>query len=216
MPRCSAKYFATELSVSLQSSMYHSYQKYRNLKSKGLRKQANVYALLVIEEYNADPDDNFPFVIINDAKGDKIHYFLFRHIVYPFLKSRIKSDPDAIRCLINVIRNVYQDKDIHKDFDWITEQQLLRRLLFFDPHDKWAKSRVKESIADWLRYTIHEWPWGILYGHNGATLPECREILDAVTELRSLDESSDYKELADEVELKTIQYCNRLADSRNK
>ena len=190
--------------------MYESYLRFCALNAKGLRKQANASALKVIDEYKANPEDEFPYQLVADAKGNKVHYLLFRQIVFPFLQPRIDNDPSAIRCSIETIQNVYQDKAIHEALEWITEEQLLRRLLALDSDDRWAKNKLLDSIVNELQHTIHEWPTGVLYGCDGASLEECQDILETVRELRDLDESGQYSNLADEVETKTIQYRNRL------
>jgi len=190
--------------------MYDSYQTFLKLKSQGLRKQAQACIPSIIADYNAQPNDNFVFQLIEDSDGDKIHPDFFKAIVYPALKSRIKNDPEAIRALIKIFQNVYQDASIHKELEDVTKEQLLRRLIAICPNDQLAKKELIEYLVEWLRYTIHEWPSGILYGANGASMDECNEILLAIGELRTLDLDGTYSELTKSVEDKMIEYCARL------
>jgi hypothetical protein len=83
------------------------------------------------------------------------------------------------------------------------------------PSDQWAPKRKKDILSQWLAYTIHEWPSGVLYGNDGATLEQCKEIFEAVRELRLLDSESEFASLCSDVEEKTNAYRERLA-SRQK
>ena len=94
---------------------------------------------------------------------------------------------------------------------YISEEQLTIRLLEMCPDDVWAKARRMEQLQRWLAYTIHEWPSGVLYGSDGATHEQCEEILDAVGELRDLDEDGRFNALCDDVREKAMQYRSILA-----
>ena len=193
--------------------MYPSYEKYKQLKMKGLRKEANACVRNIIEEYLSSPDERFPYQILEDADGNhKVNYLLFKKIVYPYLKPRLDKDPDAIRKLISNIQNLYQDKEIHRELGLITEKDLLRRLISICPNDTRAKNRLIIKLFLWLDYIIHEWPMGILYGQDGATYEECQEILDAVEELRQLDNSDRYRLFTEDVESKVKKYRERIAN----
>ena len=151
--------------------MYPSYEKYKQLKSKGLRKQALACIDDIVIEYLSSPDRRFPCHILEDADDNhKINYILFKKIVYPYLKPRLDKDPDAIKKLISVLHNVYQDKEIHQDLGWIDERDLLRKLLSISPQDSWAKERLLTKLVRGLDFSIHEWPIGILY--KGETYEE--------------------------------------------
>lgn len=57
---------------------------------------------------------------------------------------------------------------------------------------------------------IHEWPAGILYGADGATTDECKEILSVLDEVEELDEVGSHSNLLNDVRTKTQQYIERL------
>lgn len=192
--------------------MYPSYEKYKQLKMKGLRKEANACVRNVIEEYLSSPDERFPYQILEDADGNhKVNYLLFKKIVYPYLKPRLDKDPDAIRKLISTLHNVYQDKEIHQELGWIDEADLLRRLLSIYPNDTQAKNRLVRKLFVWLDFAIHEWPMGILY--KGETYEEqYQNILDDIEELKQLDNSDSIRLFAEDVESKVRQDRERLAN----
>jgi len=112
--------------------MYPSYDKYIEMKSNGLRSEANKIATLVVNQYNDDPSVEFMQHLCEQSNGYKINHIYWKGIVFPYLKGRISTDVGAIKCLIKTIQNLYSDKKNHKALHWITEEQLIRRLLDLD------------------------------------------------------------------------------------
>lgn len=143
----------------------------------------------------------------------KIHHHIWRGIIFPFVKQELDNNPIAIKCLIQAIQNLYSDRTAHAELGWLTESQLIDKYLVFYPNDEWANTRKRDDLSRWLNYTIHEWPSGVLYGNNGATLEQCMDILDAVAELRAIDREKIYEELCSDVEKKTTLYRARLANA---
>ncbi len=190
--------------------MYPSYDRFCEFKAKGLRSQAHQLIPSVVQEFRSDPKEAFVIELCKGASGSKINHHLWQEIVLPFAKAGLEDNPVAIQCLILTIQNLYGDKASHEDLNRTTEEQLLRRMLKFDPHNTWARTRLVDWLTGWLRYCIHEWPSGILYGANGATIQESHEILEAVEELRSLDSDMKWRQLADDVAVKTHRYISRL------
>jgi len=72
--------------------------------------------------------------------------------------------------------------------------------------------KLIEIISRFLEYTVHEWPSGILYGNDGASIGQCDEILESIKELIRLDNSETIIQLANNVKKKTIQYRIKLAN----
>ncbi|MDP6634659.1 MAG: hypothetical protein QGG42_07170 [Phycisphaerae bacterium] len=191
--------------------MYTSYAKYCKLKESGFRKEANRAAEQVVVDYSNDPNPDF-VVSICEGVEDRLNYHLWSGIVLPFVKADLEGNPIAIKCLIQTIQNLYSDGSAHRELEWISEEQLIRRYLALCPDDNWATGRHKELLARWLAHTIHEWPAGVLYGNDGATVEQCGEILEAITELAAIDRDSSYRSLCDDVKEKTVEYRDRLAN----
>lgn len=188
--------------------MYASYQLFQRLKELGCRQEATAAAQQVVVDYHNDPKPEFVAAICADV-NHKLNHTLWSGIVLPYVLAELKCNPVAVKCLIQTIQNLYSDKSAHAKLNWISEQQLLDCYLRMCPDNAWAVERKRSCLVRWLEYTIHEWPAGILYGHDGATIEQCEEILDAVNELRAIDRDMKYASLCSDVEEKTIQWRDR-------
>ncbi len=191
--------------------MYPSYEKFLKLKESGLRQNANQIAPEVVSEFWESPSRDFISILCEVPEHHKINYILWRGIVFQWIKPRIETEAFAIRCLLKTIQNLYGDKEAHKQVGYLTEEDLTRQLFRLEPNNTWAKQQLLTILIRCLEYTIHEWPMGVLYGRDGATLEQCDEILEAVQELRFLDTDGLHYELASDVESKTRAYKLRLA-----
>lgn len=188
--------------------MYAKYRQFVELKDAGRKQEANAAAEKLVAEFWEDPDDQFIADVCDDT-DHKLNHHIWSGIVLPYYLSN-RSDPRAIKCLIQTIQNLYSDKPSHKRLDWISEEKLVDQLLEKRPDDEWAISKKKDVLSRWLAYTIHEWPSGVLYGVDGATLEQCDEILEAVAELRELDAEAKFASLCKDVAKKTMLYRERL------
>lgn len=189
-------------------SLIETYKQFQELKRSGKKSVARQMADKLIQDYKETPDADFIYAIC-ELCDHKIDFIVWKAIVLPELKVRLWSDPKAIKALMQTIQNLYSSTSDWASLDYVTEEQLVYRLLELDPHDAWAKRQRVEQLKNWLQYTVHEWPSGILYGTDGATLEQCDEIIDAVNELRELDPVQSI-ELCDEVVKKTSIYKSKL------
>src|SRR5262249_24513856 len=51
-----------------------------------------------------------------------------------------------------------------------------------DPADQRSRQRLLETIAERLRYSLHEIPAGVLYGIDGASPQQCQELEEELDE----------------------------------
>ena len=170
--------------------MYLKYRQFLELKGSGLRQEANAKAQEFVAEFWENPNEQFIVDICSETQH-KLNHHIWSGIVLPHYLSN-RSDARAIKCLIQVIQNLYSDKRAHEKLDWVSEEELLDRLLEKRPDDRWAISKKSVMLSEWLTYTIHEWPAGVLYGSDGATLKQCDEILKAVSDLRKIDAEAQF------------------------
>ncbi|UJB68083.1 hypothetical protein HRE53_15890 [Acaryochloris sp. 'Moss Beach'] len=78
------------------------------------------------------------------------------------------------------------------------------------PNDELLRQTLIGQYMGWCNYYQHEWLVGILYGHDGAFVEECEEILQAVEKTRVLDCEFIYQTFLDEFERKIYTYRKRL------
>jgi len=188
------------------------YRQYLDSSIAGLRREANKLAQEVVAEYHKNPDQSF-IVEICESNEHKLNHHIWKGTVLPLYLADSES-PVAIKCMIRTIQNLYSYTPAFKQLDWITEHQLIDKLLTIVPDDEWATSRKIEVLSNWLAHAIHEWPSGVLYGMGGATIEQCGEVLDGVAQLRALDTTSRFEALCREVTEKTMLYRDRLEKSK--
>jgi hypothetical protein len=193
-------------------SLDEKYKQFVALKQYGPKHQVRMLAEDLIREYQAEPDEAF-LLRMCDACTHKMDHMLWKRLVFPAMERRLDDDPKVVRALIKTVQNLYSDKEAWQRLGFITEMQLTQRLLELCPEDGWARQAKAAQLHRWLAYTIHEWPGGVLYGADGASMSECDEILSAVEELLRLDESGRSIALCQDVREKTLQYKKRLASS---
>ena len=186
------------------------YRQFLELKRSGRKQQARLLADEIIAAYQFNPDYEF-LLRICDANTQRVDHILWQRLVFPAILNRLDDDPRAIRALIQTIQNLYSATEEWKRLGYVTEQELTRRLLTLCPEDSWGKTARGRVLSSWLAYVIHEWPSGVLYGPDGASLEECDQILAAVDELLQLDEAGDAVALCGDVREKTMVYMERLS-----
>ncbi len=191
------------------------YRQFLELKQSGRKQQARSVADEIIAAYQANPDYEF-LLRICDANTQRVDYILWQRLVFPAILERLNDDPRAIKALIQTVQNLYAAKEEWKRLGYVTEQELTGRLLTLCPEDRWGKAARVRVLSCWLAYVIHEWPSGVLYGPDGASMEECDQILAAVDELLQLDEAGGALALCGDVRMKTMLYMERLSAKKKQ
>lgn len=107
----------------------------------------------------------------------RIRHEIFHELVYPILKAGYESrDFDSTLWLGKLAQNIYKTQQLHKKLDWVSELGLYKKCYEIDPRNDEVRLLLLKTIVSWLEYSEHEWPSGILYGNNGATIEQCDEI----------------------------------------
>jgi len=149
--------------------------------------------------------------LANGNFGHKIRHELYEQIIFPVLLSGYReSDPWSLRWLERTSQNLYENKRIWSQVDWKTATQFASDLFAACPTDNEARLSLLSHLVEWLRYSIHEWPAGILYGKDGATLDQCQEIFDEVEYTIRLDEERAHAAFLEDFKAKLAEYARRL------
>ena len=158
------------------------------------------------------------FLTEPDLQDVTIRMPLFRRVLLPQL--RFAVDDRIPRCAYWLSRHaqlIYKCHDAIPDLpDTYTEHGLLLTAIDHDPNDDTARHRLVELISSHLDYTLHELPWGVLYGHDGATIPQCEEMLaeldDFVGHVKRLGLIDNYSDLISDCRSHYRSYAIYLAD----
>lgn len=124
-----------------------------------------------------------------------IRYEIFIELVYPVLKKGFKnSDYNSTLWLGKLVQNVYQTKGVFEELGSNVEMGFFRKCHEIDPNVEEGNELLLQSILSWLSHCVHEWPSGILYGMDGASIAQCQEIRSEANFAKSL--ASEERELS--------------------
>lgn len=87
--------------------------------------------------------------------------------------------------------------------------EIMRECYEIDPQNNEITDLYLEFKIEWISYSIHEWPSGILLGNDGATKEECIKLLEEVPFINKLDRNKKYSEYIKDYENKIKEYMER-------
>ena len=126
--------------------------------------------------------------VVDDRAEIPIRFPLFRRVLLPALIDGIFAKrPGCARWLSG-----FQSLLIHSEKeaarlpeDLRNPVDLLREALRVDPADERARRLLIHHRADYLEYTLHELPAGVLCGTDGSTTDECGDLLELLAEFKA-------------------------------
>lgn len=157
------------------------YQNFQKSLDAGIKKQASKHISLFIDSFENKEEiekwvwENLP--LLEKNRHSCIRHELFLNLIYPVLKKGFEeNDHKCTFWLGKLSQNVYQTKGIFQELGSLTEMGFYRKCYEIDPNNTKSNELLVDSILNWLSHCEHEWPSGILYGMDGATLEQCHEI----------------------------------------
>jgi hypothetical protein len=129
---------------------------------------------------------------------------LFEQAVFPALFAGYRAGlPGCARWLAGLSSLLYRCRRCQEQLPEVERDAvgLLRAALRHDPTDRRSRQRLLEKLLDRLRFSLHELPAGVLYGMDGASPEQCRELEKEAEEVRTLaavdGQEERYSELID-------------------
>ena len=181
----------------------------------GSRKKASVAIKMFIDSFHdRNQIEEWVWEYLSDYDTERrlhIRHEIFSELVYPVLKYGF--DNNNFKCtywLYMLIHNLYKNRTLHELSGYLTETQVLEKCYRLNSTDNHIRSLLLKSLVGFLEYSIHEWPFGIIFGNNGATISECRIIRKDVRRVRELDYDNIYKAFIEDYEVKLSEYENRV------
>lgn len=191
------------------------YQKFKKYEELGLKKEASKSVRAFISTFDDDTEienwvwDSLPDLEMN--RHSRIRHEIFSELVFPVLKRGYQiGDVKCTMWLGKLIQNIYQAKGLDEELGWVTDLSLFNKCYEIDPSNEEVRLLLLEKIVDWLQYSEHEWPSGILYGNNEATLAECSEISIEIERVLKLDKEFKYSEFIKQYVKKFTEYRGRI------
>jgi hypothetical protein len=195
------------------------YNEFLRCLDKGLKKKAKESLRNFISSFS-DDNERIEWVwtylpVLKKNNRSRVRYELFHELIFPVLKrGYYEGNFKSTLWLAKMIQNIYQAQDLHKELNYVTINQLLRKCIEIDPNSTEAKSLLLTEIVRGLEYAVHELP-GRLYKMNGASLAYCKEIEDDIELARKLDKSNRYTDFFADLTIKLNNYKERLRSNIN-
>lgn len=191
------------------------YEMFLHYIDRGQRKKASEALAIFINSFANDEKKSWVWSYLKSFDKENppfIRYEIFRDLVYPVLKEGyLQNDIASTIWLAILYDNIYNNKYIYNEVN-LTSIELLEKCINIDPQNNEAKKLLLTQLIRRLVYCIHEWPSGILYGNNGASIEECQEIRDSIYLAQSLDVHQEHEAFLKDFIDKLNQYERRLLD----
>lgn len=141
----------------------------------------------------------------------RIRFEVYSQVVFPVLaEGAARDDVWSWLWIYRTSQNFWEgETSFAKDFAE-PEEGILGRLSRLAPDNETVRTEHLNHIISHLDHCIHEWPAGVLYGMNGATLEQCEDLHEAVAMARNLDGQKQYEEFLADFETKLSAYQDRL------
>jgi hypothetical protein len=145
------------------------------------------------------------------AYGERIRHEIYAELIFPVLLigSR-REDAWSLYWLAGTSQNLYRASSLHEQVGFKQEVGFLKEAYAVDSNFSEVRKRLLESLRSRFLYAAHEWPAGILWGHDSATLDQCDELMSMATLARELDREGTCALSIGEFESKVKQYKERL------
>jgi hypothetical protein len=191
------------------------YGQYSYFKTRGLRSEARQNLQKFIDSFTSITEKEAwtrQFLETEEYKyGYKIRHELYEGVVFPALLSGYhRQDLWSVTWLARTAQNFCQAKHLHEQIDFKLDGELLKECYLLDPNNDDVRRDLQGNLLRWFQYCIHEYPTGILYGCDGATIDECQEILSEIEFVREIDTGKTQEKFLNEVQSKVIEYATRI------
>jgi len=130
--------------------------------------------------------------VVDRRSGIPIRHPLFGRIIGPRLVAGIEEElPGCARWLAGLSHSLCKFPTLLKKLgEDASEIALLTQALRHDPTDAASRARLIDAEANYLRYTLHELPVGVLFDGNGASVEECDELVETLSRFEGLVEDA--------------------------
>lgn len=192
------------------------YEGYLALLAEGRRKDAGLMLDAFLRSFNTSKEreqwaDTF---LKTHTYGARVRHEVYADLIFPVLLAGSKrNDAWSLYWLAGTSQNLYTAHGLHEQINFKHEISLLKDAYAIDCKSSEVCKALLKSLLDYFDYASHEWPAGILWGSDGATLDQCNEIMSEVTLARELDRERAYALPIDEFESKLKRYQERLRAS---
>jgi hypothetical protein len=170
-----------------------------------------------IYKANLTSTDMLEIIDCLTTKDITIRQPLYKHLIYPILSDQVEqNNVNAIKGLLKLDQHLVSYQGYTKDTKY-SSWTLLEKGLSISPDDRELLELSEKTTKNYLDYTLHELPIGVLYGANGATIEECDELIKEVEKYEILCNKlqRDESELIEECKFYYPAYKDYLSVYKN-
>jgi hypothetical protein len=189
------------------------YEGYLALLTEGRRKDAGLMLAAFLRSFDTcEERERWTHAFLRThTYGARVRHEIYAEIIFPILLAGSKrNDAWSLYWLAGTCQNLYSAHRLYELIKFKSKTDLLKDAYAIDRASAEVREALLKSLLDDFAYASHEWPAGILWSMNGATLHQCTEIMSEVALARELDREGAYALSIDEFESKVKQYKKRL------
>lgn len=187
----------------------------------GLKKQASESIRDFISSFKSEAEiqkwvwNYLPQLDFN--RHGSIRHELFIELVYPVLKcGYLRKEFEPTLWLGKLIQNLYQNRELHEQLEWITDVQLFREAYKLNRESDEVRILLLEKLISEFNFYMHEYPEVILYGNSAAEAQQCEQIREEVAFAKGLDKERAYTEYISELLNKLNKYESNLGSTKKR
>jgi hypothetical protein len=189
------------------------YEGYLARLAEGRRKDAGLMLDAFLRSFNSSEErEQWTRTFLKThTYGARVRHEIYAELIFPVLLAGSKrNDAWSLYWLAGTCQNLYTARGLYEQIKFKDKTGLLKDAYAIDHNSSEVCEALLKGLLDYFCYASHEWPAGILWGNDGATLEQCNEIMFEVTLARELDRECTHALSIDEFESKVKQYKKRL------
>ena len=201
-------------SVIMKIEHYHDFLHYKN---QGLKEKTTGAITKFIDSFeNYEEKESWvleylPKLETNIYGRIQVRYELFEQIIFPvLLRGYNNKNVELMLWLAKLCVDFYQNEKVWEKINYISKVEIIEECYTLEPDNEAIRKLLLQLKIEEVEYSTHEWPDGILYGHNGATIDECNILLEEIPFINKLDKNKEYQEFIQDYENKVKEYMKRL------
>ena len=147
---------------------------------------------------------------LEENSNGSIRNELFEEIIFPVLLNGYNNKNIPLMIwLVKLSQNYYQNNRIWKKLNYKSDIEIIKECYTIDPNNIEIIDLYLELEINRIDFSMHEWPYGILFGNSFATIDECKILLEKISFLNKLDRNKKYKEYINLYENRIKEYMNK-------
>jgi hypothetical protein len=148
---------------------------------------------------------------LSQNSNGRIRNELFENIIFPVLLNGYKNrNIDLTIWLVKLNQNYYQNHRIWEKINYKSSLEIIDECYKINPNNHEVIDLYLELEIERVNFSLHEYPYGILFGNSFASKDECKILLGKVVFINKLDRNKKYSKYINDYEYKIKEYMRRI------